>query len=283
MNFHDTVQSRAVAVLTLTSFLAVTLGTAFAQGPFPPRQLDGLVSRIALYPDPLLAQVLTASTFPDQIPDAARWADQHAYIHGDDLSRAIAEDNLPWDPSILGLLAFPSVLDMMARDPGWTSQLGNAVLSQRADVMDAVQRMRQQAQRYGYLRSGPQYNVVYDGPLVEIVPVNPAFVYVPVYNPAIVFAAPRPGLFVGGAITFGVGIGLGVAFARTYWAGPRFDWRAHNVIINRTVWNRTVVNRNTYVHEYAAPRPRPNVERREIHESRPHAPERREERREERR
>src|ERR1700734_263871 len=116
------------------------------QGPPPmlaPQQLDPLVSRIALYPDPLLAQILTAATFPEQIPDAANWADEHASLRNDALAGAITGDNLPWDPSVLALLPFPSVLDMMAQDPGWTQSLGNAVLVQRPDVMDSVQRMRQ--------------------------------------------------------------------------------------------------------------------------------------------
>ena len=91
--------------------------TAPPPAPLSPPQLDQLVARIALYPDPLLAQVLTASTFWTEIPEAAAWADQHAYLKGDALARAIQDDHLQWDPSILGLLPFPSVLDMMARDP----------------------------------------------------------------------------------------------------------------------------------------------------------------------
>src|SRR5579862_741429 len=92
----------------------------FAQAPppsYPPGELDRLVQRVALYPDALLAQVLSAATFSDQIPDAARWADQHHYLTGDALARAISEDQLPWDPSVQALLPFPTVLDMMASDP----------------------------------------------------------------------------------------------------------------------------------------------------------------------
>jgi hypothetical protein len=123
-----------------------------AQGvPLSPPQLDQVVSRIALYPDPLLAQTLTASTFWADIPEAATWANNHTYLTGDALAQAIQGDHLQWDPSVLGLLPFPSVLDMMARDPAWTQQLGNAVLTQRPEVMDAVQRMRRQARSYGYL------------------------------------------------------------------------------------------------------------------------------------
>jgi len=96
---------------------------------FTPDQLDNMVSRIALYPDPLLAQVLAAATFPDQIPDAARWADQHHYLQGQALASAIQGDQLPWDPSVQALLPFPSVLGMMASDMRWTSDLGNAFLA----------------------------------------------------------------------------------------------------------------------------------------------------------
>ncbi|MGD0578442.1 MAG: DUF3300 domain-containing protein, partial [Bryobacteraceae bacterium] len=125
-------------------------------------QLDNLVSRIALYPDPLLAQVLTASTYYDQIPDAAAWADQHSYLQGDDLARAIEADNVPWDPSVQALLPFPSVLDGMERDMNWTQALGEAVLNSRDAIMDAIQRMRQRAYDYGYLRDCPQYRVLAD-------------------------------------------------------------------------------------------------------------------------
>jgi hypothetical protein len=125
----------------------------YAPPMMAPQQLDQLVQPIALYPDGLLAQVLTASTYSNEIPDAAAWADQHRYLHGDELARAIQEDNLPWDASVLALLPFPQVLDYMAHYMGWTQALGNAVLAQRPDVMDAVQRMRQEAYNYGYLRS----------------------------------------------------------------------------------------------------------------------------------
>src|ERR1035438_1077053 len=100
-----------------------------------PPQLDQLVQRIALYPDPLLAQIQTASTYWDQIPDAAAWADQHSHLQGDALAAAIQADHLQWDPSVLGLLPFPSVLDMMTQDQAWTEQLGNAVLNQRTSAI----------------------------------------------------------------------------------------------------------------------------------------------------
>ena len=100
------------------------------------------MARIALYPDPLLAQILAAATYPNDIPPAAQWADQHHYLTGQALANAITADQLPWDPSVQALLPFPSVLDMMNSDMNWTTQLGNAFLAQQQDVMDAVQRQR---------------------------------------------------------------------------------------------------------------------------------------------
>ena len=216
---------------------------------FSPDQLDKMVSRIALYPDPLLAQVLAGATFPDQIPDAAKWADEHHYLRGDDLARAITADQLPWDPSVQALLPFPSVLDTMASDINWTTDLGNAFLAQKQDVMDAVQRMRQKAKDFGYLRSNGQI-VVSGGPYITIDPIDPAFVYVPAYDPFIVFAAPRVGFFVGGAIGWGFGIGLGVAFQPWGWGFTHFDWAGHGVIIAGHPWGKTWVNRGVYAHPY---------------------------------
>ncbi len=245
------------------------------QGPPPapiaPQQLDQVVSRIALYPDPLLAQVLTASTYGNEIADAANWADAHSNLTGEALGQAVQTDNLPFDPSILALLPFPSVLDTMARDPAWTAQLGDAVLSQRQDVMDAVQRMRQQARQYGYLQSNQYDNVVDDGGYVEIQPLNPAFVYVPVYDPRIVFYAPRPGFVIGGAIRFGPAITIGTSFGRYGWFGAGFGWSSHAILIDRRPWGRTWVNRGVYAHPYARPVARPVGPRVEQHGGgRPH-------------
>jgi uncharacterized protein DUF3300 len=265
--------SRRIAAGSAVLVFIAALSFAQQQPPppppppmMPPGQLDQLVSRIALYPDPLLAQVLAAATYYDQIPEAARWADQHGYLHGDALANAITEDQLPWDPSVLALLPFPSVLDMMARDPGWTSQVGNAFLAQQQDVMDAVQRERHRAYDYGYLRTNPQF-VVTPGPYIAIAPVNPGFYYVPLYDPLVVFAAPRPGFFIGGAIRFGGGITIGAAFAPWGWGRASFVWPSHGVIINGRPWARTYATRQTYVHPYTVQRyaPERRVEHHELH------------------
>lgn len=248
----------------LLFMLAVLVAVpVFAQAPppnapppsFAPPQLDKLVDRIALYPDPLIAQILAGATYPDQIPDAARWADQHHYLTGQALADAIQGDQVPWDPSVQALLPFPSVLDMMNSDMAWTTDLGNAFLAQQQDVMDAVQRERKKAYDYGYLRTNGQV-VVSGGPYITIMPVDPGYVVVPYYNPGIVFFAPRAGFVVGGAIRFGFGVSIGAFFRPWGWGVGfgRFDWGAHRVFINNAVWGRTWVNRGAYVHPYAGVR-----------------------------
>ncbi len=237
-------------LLTLITGGTPALVTAQAPPSYPPEELDKLVARIALYPDPLLGQILAAATYPDQIPDAAKWADEHHYLTGDDLARAITEDHLTWDPSVQALLPFPSVLEMMASDMNWTAELGNAFLAQQQDVMDAVQRARKKARDYGYLRTNGQV-VVAGGPYITIMPVNPAFVCVPVYDPLIVFYPPRPGFFVGGAIGWGFGISLGFAFAPWGWGATHFVWGSHALFLGGARWGRTWANRGSYVHPYA--------------------------------
>jgi hypothetical protein len=236
---------------------------------FSPQQLDDLVGRIALDPDPLLAQILTASTYSDVIPEAADWANRHSNLRGDALANAIREDNLPWDPSILALLPFPSVLNMMAQDPNWTRQLGDAVLADRGAVMDAVQRMRRQSYQYGYLRPNPYDDVADEDGYIQIIPRNPAYVYVPTYDPYVVYGPPRPGFFVGGALRFGPAVVIGPAFFSFGWSHPYFGWRQHEIFFDATPWRRGWVNRGYYVHPYAHPYVRhegPRVEHHEHHD-----------------
>ncbi len=234
----------------------------YAQQPAPlqsPQQLQQLVAPIALYPDGLLAQMLTASTYPEQLPDAAGWANQHAYIHGEALAEAMRADNLQFAPAVMALLPFPQTLGYLASNMSWTEQLSSAVLSQRADVMDAVQYQRYQAYNYGYLRD-PQFaqyervNVI--GPrMIEILPASPGLYYVPSYNPLIVYAPPRPHAYAGGFFSFGFGGGIqiGAAFSPWGWGGVGFGWREHNILVDNRPWGRTFVNRGEYVHPYAQP------------------------------
>ncbi|HYA96163.1 MAG TPA: DUF3300 domain-containing protein [Terriglobales bacterium] len=286
---NSSYKSRLVIVAIIVSLIALFALHATAQEYTPPppppppaaapatpapppataltqAQLDHLVARIALYPDPLLAQIFAASSYWEQIPEASAWANRHSYLTGNALADAIREDNLQWDPSVLALLPFPSVLSMMAQDPTWIAQLGNAVLADRASVMDAVQRLRHEAYQYHYLQPTPYYNVVDSAGELEILPVNPAYIYVPTYNPLLVFAAPAPGFFVGSAIRFGPAIIIGPAFAPFGWVHPYFGWRAHTIFFDRTPWVRGWENRGYYVHPYAHPyvrRPEPRVEHHE--------------------
>ncbi len=261
---------------------------AYGQNPYPqqggynqqppllaPGQLDQMVGPIALYPDSLLAEVLTASTFYQDIPAAAQWAREHSYITGPALAQAIQQDRLPWDPSVQGLLPFPQVLDYMANNMPWTQALGAAVLAQRPDIMDAVQRLRQQAYDYGYLRDNA-YERVEPGPgAISIVSANPDLFYVPVYDPRIVFIRPRPGFAMGAAIHFGPAITLGAGFAPFGWGGIGFGWREHAILVNQRPWDRSWQNRREFVSPYPYVRPEHYDGRRiERHDVREHRDER---------
>jgi hypothetical protein len=243
---------RVFAMVMATVIMCCMWATpAAAQGQpyYPPPQLDQMVSRIALYPDPLLAQVLAAATFPNDIPDAAAWADEHHNLNGGQLAAAIEGDQLPWDPSVQALLPFPNVLQMMASDMRWTTDVGDAFLGQQQEVMYAVQRMRQRARDYGYLRSGPQI-VVAGGPYITIMPARADYIVVPTYDPVIVYARPRPGFFIGAAIGFRFGVAVGVPFRPWGWGYNRIAWDRRVVFINNAPWQRTWVNRHEYHHPY---------------------------------
>src|SRR5271154_2310757 len=146
-----------------------------------PEQLQQLVAPIALYPDSLVAQILAASTFPEQVVEADRWVQAHPDLKGADLGQAV--DQQPWDPSVKALAAFPSVLGNMDKNLSWTSSLGDAYYNQQQDVMDAVQAMRKKAEASGNLKSSQQQTVT-DDPYgaVDIAPADPSVVYVPADN-----------------------------------------------------------------------------------------------------
>src|SRR5271166_869180 len=146
-----------------------------------PEQLQQLVAPIALYPDSLVAQILAASTFPEQVVVADRFVQTHPDLKGDDLGHAV--DQQPWDPSVKALTAFPSVLGNMDKNLSWTSSLGDAYYNQQPDVMDAVQVMRQRAQDAGNLTSTQQQTVETQRSTIVIEPADPEIVYVPAYDP----------------------------------------------------------------------------------------------------
>ncbi|HEY2120706.1 MAG TPA: DUF3300 domain-containing protein [Candidatus Acidoferrum sp.] len=180
-----------------------------------PAELQALVAPIALYPDALVAQILTASTFPDQVAVAAYWLDQNKSLTGSALMQAV--DTQSWDPSVKALTQFPSVLENLSKNLTWTSSLGEAYHDQQADVMAAIQTLRAKAKAAGNLKTTPQVTVVQQSPQVIVIqPTNPQIVYVPQYNPTVVYGTPYvvPGysgwdVAAAGIIGFGAGIAVG--------------------------------------------------------------------------
>src|ERR1700739_2059563 len=183
-----------------------------------PQQLQQLVAPIALYPDALLAQILAAATYPDQVVEADRWLQQHTDSKGDKLAKEV--DKQPWDPSVKALVEFSSVLANMDKNLSWTSSLGDAYVNQQQNVMNAVQAMRARAEQAGNLKSTSQENVSKQGQTIVIEPAEPDVVYVPEYDPWLVYGAPigiwpgwywYPGLYLTGP-GFGWGFGFGIGF-----------------------------------------------------------------------
>jgi hypothetical protein len=165
------------------------VGSSMETAPMSASALQALVAPIALYPDALVAQILTASTFPDQVAIANYWIQQNKSLTGSALMQAV--DKQTWDPSVKALTQFPSVLDNLATNLSWTSSLGEAYHNQSADVMTAIQTLRAQAQAKGNLKSTPQITVVQQSPqTIVIQSANPQVVYVPEYNPAVIYGYP---------------------------------------------------------------------------------------------
>jgi uncharacterized membrane protein YgcG len=224
-----------------------------------PQQLQQLVAPIALYPDSLVAQILAASTFPEQVVEADRWVQANPDLKGEALGKAV--DQQPWDPSVKALTAFPSVLGNMDKNLSWTSSLGDAYYNQQQDVMNAVQAMRQEAEKAGNLKATPQQTVTNDDyGDIDIAPVNPDVVYVPAYDPWLVYGDPilawpgwypYPGIWYGGPyLSFGAGFGIGF-FGGFGWGWPHwgFDWHNHYAIYNHSRYysrSNTFYNRSNF-------------------------------------
>jgi hypothetical protein len=217
----------------------------------PADQLDSLVAPIALYPDPLLAQTLAASTYPLEIIQLQQWLVKNPKLKDKELADAVAKQ--PWDPSIQAMAGLPDVVKRLADDIQWTTDLGNAFLAQQSDVMDAVQRMRKKAKDKGNLKSSEQQKVetktVEDKTVIVVEQANPQVVYVPAYNPTVVYGVPvyayppiyypPPGYYAAGmAITFGAGIAMGAMWSGGW--GYGCGWGHSNVQIN----NYNSFNRN---------------------------------------
>jgi len=254
-----------VMVLTLSLLPGDTMAAVPATRPapaqsggqaskIPPDQLDSLVAPIALYPDPLLAQTLAASTYPLEIIQLQQWLLKNPGLKDKALADAVAKQ--PWDPSIQAMAGLPDVVKRLADDIQWTTDLGNAFLAQQNDVMDAVQRMRKKAQDNGNLKSTEQQKVetkvIENKSVIVVEQANPQVVYVPSYDPVVVWGAPvypyppiyypPPGYYAAGlAISFGVGVMMG-AFWSGGW-GWGCGWSNNNININ----NNNNFNRNSNI------------------------------------
>lgn len=224
------------------------------------QQLDQMLAPVALYPDALLSQVLMACTYPSNVADAAAWSAAHPKTQGDDAVKQVASQ--PWDPSVQSLVAFPQVLAQMKQQPEWVQNVGDAFLAQPDDVMASVQRLRAQAQKAGNLKSTEQQKVVVQQApasaptttVIQIEPTNPQVVYVPSYNPTVVYGTwaypsypppywpPPPGYAypVATGLAAGIAFGVGVAAVNSLWGG--FDWGHNDVNINVNRYNNINVN-----------------------------------------
>ncbi len=255
--------ARTVLLAALPALLVFALGVSIygqQNGPPPPppgtpatpEQLDDLVAPIALDPDPLVGEILAASTYPIEIAEAEQWARDHAKWKPSKLMDEAKKQS--WDPSVQGLVAFPQVLAQLAESLTWTTQLGNAFLAQQADVMQAVQRMRAKAEQRGTLRSTPQETVATENqggqPAITIEPADPDVWYVPNYNPAYVWGPPvwgayPPLLYPGIDIGFGwfPGFDLGLYFGG--WGGWGWggwgwgcNWFGGDIFIDHSFFHR---------------------------------------------
>ena len=206
-----------------------------------PQELQQLVAPIALYPDALVAQILAASTYPTQIVEADRWMQGHSSLKGEELAKEA--DKQDWDPSVKAVAQFPSVLENMDKNLSWTSSLGDAYINQPQDVTDAVQTLRQQARNAGHLSTNEQENVTTQGKTIIIEPADSQVVYVPAYDPWLVYGEPIvaypgwypvPGIFWGGlGLSFGIGFGIGFFGGFGWgWGHWGYDWYGHRAFFD---------------------------------------------------
>lgn len=250
----------ATAIFSLASGISQASAQDMNRPPavFTQEDLDQMLAPVALYPDSLLAQVLMASTYPLEVVQAARFVDSRPGLQGDGLARAIAP--MPWDPSVKSLAQFPSVLAMMNDKLDWTQRLGDAFLSQQANVMDTVQNLRIKAQVAGNLQSSSQQRIVQQDQVIVIEPVNPQVIYVPYYNPTVVYGGwwwpQRPPVYwapppryrppsYNVSVNVGIFFGAGTGIVRSVYSDARPDWRQHHVLVNNVRINNVVNNNVT--------------------------------------
>ncbi len=258
--FLSALRSSLLALLILAPVTALAQSPTQPSAPpatsdqqlLKPEQLDALVAGIALYPDTLLSLVLMASTYPLEVVQADRWVSANKNLKGDELKAAV--DKQGWDDSVKSLVATPDVLSMMSAKLDWTQKLGDAVLAQQPDVMDAIQRLRAKAEASNKLTSTKEQKVSktqeQGRQVIAIEPTDPNTVYVPYYDPAVAYGGwpypdyppyyfPAPGYIAGGIIAGGIAFGAGYALGRwasggNYWGGG-VNWGNNNINVNRPV------------------------------------------------
>jgi hypothetical protein len=231
---------------------------------FTQEELDQMLAPIALYPDALLSQILMASTYPLEVVEAARWSKANSQLKGEQAVHAVTQN--AWDPSVKSLVAFPQILHMMDEHLSWTERLGDAFLAQQAQVMDTIQNLRQKAYEAGNLKSSDQVRVEQQGQTIVIEQPNPQVVYVPYYDPWMVYGpwwwpayppvywAPWPGFFVSPGITVGFAWGPGIRVGAGFFFGA-CNWpRRHVTVVNvnNFYFNKTVTRNQTTVNQVNA-------------------------------
>jgi len=249
-------------VLVLVVMTAVPQGTFGQQADqpvFKQEELDQILAPIALYPDSLLAQIFMASTYPLEVVQADRWAKQNTTLKGDALTAALEKQG--WDPSVKSLVNFPQVLTMMSEKLDWTQKLGDAFLAQQKDVMASVQTLRKKAVEEGNLKTTKEQQVIVEKETIIIQSASPQVVYVPTYNPTVVYGAwPYPAYpptpyyppgYVAGAalLSFGVGMAVGAAWGYA-WGGCNWHGGDVDVDINRNTNINNNINRGNYAKQY---------------------------------
>jgi len=253
--------NRTISLKTLAWFLTVLLATPptilaqqAEQTVFKQEELDQILAPIALHPDPLVSQILMASTYPLEVVQADRWAKQNAKLKGDALTAALEKQD--WDASVKSLVNFPQVLTMMSEKLDWTQKLGDAFLADQKVVLDTIQKLRAKAQESGNLKTTQEQTVIVEEKIIKIEPANPQVIYVPSYNPTVVYGAwpyPAyppyyyypPGYVATSMFAFGAGVAMGAAWGYAWgnsnWGGGNVD-----VDVNRNFNSNRNIDRSKY-------------------------------------
>lgn len=246
------IKQTSIFLIGLLWFGLIAFSNVSAEGDssFSQAELDQMTAPIALYPDALLSQILMASTYPGEVAEAASWSKANSDQKGDEAVKAVQDKQ--WDASVMSLVAFPQVLEMMAKKPEWVKDLGDAFLASPDKVMDTIQNLRTKASDEGNLKSSEEMSVKTEKEIIIIESASPEKVYVPVYNPTYVYGSwwwasyppyyyYPPGYAVGSGIAAGIGFGIGIVIVDSLWG--RCDWHRHDINININRYNNININK----------------------------------------